>query len=347
MNRLHHLQQTLEKNIQDNYLPEDVEFILMDYNSGDGLEHWIRQDMKQHIDTGILVYSKTVEPAYYLRSHSRNMAFRLANAELLCNLDADNFLGEGFALFMIREFARQEGVFYTSNGSSHDVFGRMCVRQTDFLSIKGYNESLQGYGYEDRDLFDRLEKGGLIRKHFHHPEFYRCVLHSKAERVVNEYMIKNIVRIYITYANPYSSGILLLYRDYTFQYCELIDSPHLYQLPLSELPDNYVEEQNKITLQKDCIQGHWQETNNEIALNQKGIRSVFPKNKPEIYYQNRIYYQISDKDLEIELIYLLTDVQNRYLSQKQLRENQVINPDGFGRGTVYKNLDRGTKIILS
>lgn len=347
MNRLHHLQQTLEKNIQDNYLPRDIEFILMDYNSRDGLEEWIQQHMKQHIDTGILVYFKTFEPEHYLRSHSRNMAFRLANAEILCNLDADNFLGEGFASFMIDEFAKQDGIFYTSNGSSHDIFGRICVKQTDFLSVKGYNESLQGYGYEDRDLFDRLTKSGLTREFFYNPEFYLWIHHSNIERVSNEYMMKNLKRMYITYIKPYSSGILLLYKDHIFHHCILIDSPHIYRLPKYLFPDYYVEEINDITLQEDYKQGDWLEAENNIVLNLNQEAADFPKDKLEICYQNRQYYLISDKELETELVILLTDAMNRYSAQKQLKENHAVNTDGFGKGCVYKNFDRETKIILS
>ena len=46
MNRLSHLQETLPKNIHDNYLLGDVEFVLLDYNSSDGLESWVKNDMK-------------------------------------------------------------------------------------------------------------------------------------------------------------------------------------------------------------------------------------------------------------------------------------------------------------
>jgi len=347
MNRLHHLQQTLEKNIQDNYLPEEVEFVLLDYNSKDGLEEWVKQNMQQYIDVGILVYYKTYEPEYYLRSHSRNMAFRLAKAEILCNLDADNFLGKGFAAFMIEEFAKQEPVFYTSNDSSHDIFGRVCVRQGDFLSIKGYNETLQGYGYEDVDLFDRLKKIELKRKYFLNPEFYHSILHSKAERVADEYMMKNKERMYITYINPYLSGILLLYKDYTFIHSTLVDTPHLYFLPHFLLPDNYVEERNEVTLSEDWQKGNWQETNREIVLTENDNTSVFSKEDSEIYYQHCKYYLISDKELEAELVILLSVAMNRYSAQKQLRENQAVNPEGFGKGCVYKNFDNESKIILT
>lgn len=93
MNRLKHLQETLEKNILDNFLVDEVEFVVLDYNSQDGLEEWIAQSMMKYIEMGILVYYRTTEPAYYRRSHSRNMVFRLAEGEVVCNLDADNYLG--------------------------------------------------------------------------------------------------------------------------------------------------------------------------------------------------------------------------------------------------------------
>ena len=61
MNRLKHLQETLEKNI-DNFLVDEVEFVVLDYNSQDGLEEWIAQSMMKYIGDGcILVYYRTTE----------------------------------------------------------------------------------------------------------------------------------------------------------------------------------------------------------------------------------------------------------------------------------------------
>ena len=42
MNRLKHLK-NFEKNILDNFLVDEVEFVVLDYNSQDGLEEWIAQ----------------------------------------------------------------------------------------------------------------------------------------------------------------------------------------------------------------------------------------------------------------------------------------------------------------
>lgn len=45
MNRLEHLQATLERNIPDNLPEGQVEFVLLDYYSTDGLHEWVRQHM--------------------------------------------------------------------------------------------------------------------------------------------------------------------------------------------------------------------------------------------------------------------------------------------------------------
>ena len=103
MNRLHHIKQTLQQNIHDNFLSEQVEFNLLDYNSTDGLERWVKQQ-GELFDTGIFNYCETITPTCYHRTHSRNMAFRLSTGDIVCNLDADNYLGEGFVAYILNLF---------------------------------------------------------------------------------------------------------------------------------------------------------------------------------------------------------------------------------------------------
>src|SRR6187402_102950 len=90
MNRIEHLKQTLPKNIEDNIAYGNLEFLLLDYNSKDGLEEWVESEMKEYIDKGILHYYKTTEPEYFHRSHSRNMIIKKATGDIVCNIDADN-----------------------------------------------------------------------------------------------------------------------------------------------------------------------------------------------------------------------------------------------------------------
>jgi len=351
MNRLQHLQQTLEKNILDNYLPDEVEFVLLDYNSSDGLEQWIYHNMMQYIETEMLVYYKTFEPEYYFRSHSRNMAFRLASAEILCNLDADNFLGKGFASFMINEFSKYDNIFYTNDYSFNDTFGRVCVRNQDYVSIRGYNEMLKSYGYEDNDFLNRLVLHGLKPMSFTNPEFYHFVIHSDEDRISEEYMAKNLCKMYITYINPYTSGILLLYNDFTMEQYTLVANWHLYAYTdssySSSIYDSYLNEKNRTVVQGDIIKGTWSNYNDAILLHENVTEYCINEESPTIDFKGLLFYRIQDDNLIAKIFVELTSSINFNEVYKQAKENAMINPDGFGRGTVYKNFDLSKRITLS
>jgi len=348
MNRLSHLQQTLEKNIQDNHLPGKVEFVLLDYNSKDGLDRWIRQNMQSYIDSGILVYYKTPEPAYYLRSHSRNMAFRLADAEILCNLDADNFLGKGFAAFMLQEFSTYNSIFYMNNHSPNDTFGRICVRNKDFISVRGYNEAFKTHGYEDNDFQNRLIQHGLKPMSFHNPEFYRYVLHTDEDRVSDEYIAKNLDTMYISYINPHTSGILLLYKDYTMEQYTITDNSQLNVF--SEIPadnDFLPNERNKVMIHEDIVKGTWNKISNKLYIQENDVKYKVLEEFTTIDFRGLTFYKIKDKELRTRLILLLSNATGYNEIHKRKKEKSFVNPEGFGKGTVYKNFDMSKEIILS
>src|SRR6187402_1563632 len=94
MNRLHHLSQTLPVNLEANRDFPEVEFVLLDYNSSDGLEDYMQTNYGELIRTGRISFFRTVEHAWFRRSHSRNIAFRLAKGDIVCNIDADNYTGD-------------------------------------------------------------------------------------------------------------------------------------------------------------------------------------------------------------------------------------------------------------
>src|SRR5574343_1908709 len=56
MNRLRDLEYTLPKNLEDNKNYKKLEFVLLDYNSTDGLSDWVKKYMMSYIKTGRLVY---------------------------------------------------------------------------------------------------------------------------------------------------------------------------------------------------------------------------------------------------------------------------------------------------
>ena len=348
MNRLHHVQETLKKNIEDNYLVDDVEFVLLDYNSKDGLEQWIQQNMQSYIDVGILNYYKTMDSEYYLRSHSRNMAFRLASGEILCNLDADNFLGEGFAIEMIKEFAQQSTIFYTSDFSSADAYGRVCVLQKDFLAIQGYNEAFAGYGYEDNDLFSRLKKHQLKHLQYYNKSFNNAIKHPKLERINNESIHNELCVAYISYVNPFASEILFLYNDLSFKSIALNDIGYM---DLIKNPSDELIRSSgalRIFLTKDPKVGVWRngKTNSQVTLQYNHEDVQIDKNSPMFNIGDKNFYKIEDNDFLISIICASNTAINEWISIQMINADKIVNPDGFGKGVVYKNLNNLEPINL-
>lgn len=349
MNRCFHLKETLKRNITENYLPQDIEFVLLDYNSSDHLEKWVQEEMSDYIDSGILVYFRTTTPIYYHRSHSRNIALRLSEGNIICNLDADNFLGEGFAAEMISEFSRNPEIFYTSNLSSNDIFGRVLMLRKDFNAVRGYNEQLEGYGFEDVDLYTRLSKRGLEQKVFSNPQYYNVIKHSKMDRISNERFVKNLNSIYISYIDPYTSDILYLYDDRKFEHGCFLDvrSKKLYkEFSGGTLTDNYSVDNRDTLLKEQLISGRWRELQNKIEFTVAD--KIFSFIKDSYYFRvgKQTYYKVTDYEFTIDLVLLLSTLRNIYQSNEVIKNNSTVNNDGFGRDVVYKNFDYKNKIIL-
>ena len=57
MDRISYIKKTLKKNLDDNYEDkENVCFILIDFNSNDKLEDYIKDNFKKYIDSNYLKY---------------------------------------------------------------------------------------------------------------------------------------------------------------------------------------------------------------------------------------------------------------------------------------------------
>ena len=168
MNRLADLKLTLPENIKDNAAYPDAEFVVLDYNSKDGLGDWVKSEMMEHIESGRLVYYRTEEPVYYSMTHSRNIAFKVATGEVVNSVDADNYMKvsvskgdperdtrECFASYLNRQAneAKSRAIFVKSKRVMH---GRIGFFKQEFLDdLGGYDENILGYGGDDHDVRDR------------------------------------------------------------------------------------------------------------------------------------------------------------------------------------------------
>jgi hypothetical protein len=159
--RIGHLQETLPENIETASKYNNIEFVLLDYNSEDGLEEWIREEMMPFIESGKLVYYKTTEPKFFNMSHAKNMVHRLATNDVVCNLDADNLLSDEFIKQLRYEFSNDINVVLKPNSNLKGNAGRISLSRENFLKLRGYDESANGWGNEDQDFFNKCDVHGL------------------------------------------------------------------------------------------------------------------------------------------------------------------------------------------
>jgi hypothetical protein len=153
------------------------------------------------------------------------MAFRLSIGDVVCNLDADNFLGEGFAFYILSLFNEEDETFFcTPQYSERDVIERECVRREHFFVVHGYDETLAGYGLEDIDFYDWLESVGLWQKLLPIEHYYSAIHHSHEERISQEYMGRHVKKMYLSYINPYTTEVILEYDSGIYEKALLVDN---------------------------------------------------------------------------------------------------------------------------
>lgn len=161
MGRLHDLKDTLPENIKFNKDYQNLEFVILDYNSPDGLEDWMKANMMPHIESGKVVYYKTVIPRHYSMTKSRNLAFKLASGDIVNNVDADNFVNEGFARY-VNVLANQQPERAIFAKGKKMLRGRLGFWKSEFMEIlKGYDEEIEHYGHDDHDLLERAWLAGF------------------------------------------------------------------------------------------------------------------------------------------------------------------------------------------
>lgn len=169
--RVEHIRQTLPKNLADNADYPDCKFILLDYNSGDGLDTYIKENFQAELQSGRLVFYQLREKTAFKMGHAKNMAHRcglLENADILVNLDADNFTGQSFAKYIQEYFDRtrldpQEIFLWPrmlKGILSKGISGRICVTRNAFLLAGGYDEKFTTHSPDDRDFLVRLRRLG-------------------------------------------------------------------------------------------------------------------------------------------------------------------------------------------
>jgi len=331
MNRLHHLRQTLPENIADNS-SEGVEFLVLDYGSSDGLSQWVKQEMSHHIDAGRLSYYRYDAARYFDRSHSRNKLFTLASGEIICNVDADNYLGKNFYKYVQSVFENNADIFLIPDTKKRyyyirDALGRIALKKQDFLAIRGYDERMKGYGFEDDDLYARLLRAGKSEYVIRDLQFLKTIQHTNETRVENEFLANALNSLLICYESSRRSHVILLYTDGSFNAGAIVRNPDTNPSPA-------------VIENLEWTQGTWEPSQHDLLLHyeNKGPQHLVA-HRNGFLLEEKLFYKIDDPAFRGRLPYEISLMTN-YSYALLNRDTEFVNIDGFGKGAVQKNFLR-------
>ena len=188
MGRLHHLRETLPANLINTESYPNREFIILNYGSKDGLHEWIKE-MKPWIDKGIVKYFRTQQPEFFVATHSKNIAHRQGTGEILCNVDADNFLCKGYVEFLAAHLANNDTIVAASPSDIFEVAGscgKIAVRREHFYAVNGYDEDWNiGWGWDDTNFQYRARMHSNLKLVVAEKKWHRAIDHTNEERAMN------------------------------------------------------------------------------------------------------------------------------------------------------------------
>lgn len=197
MGRTHHLKQTLLQNIRDNlsYGEDNLEFVILDYSSPDDLKEWIHSDpdIGPYLKNGVVKYFESPGHTVFRHAEAKNLAHFKATGDIVCNLDADNFTGPGFADYLNRQFTKNINSICTVSllcyawmeEKNKGCIGRIALSRDNFIKINGYDDQkfAKGWGGEDDDIVRRAREAGLKKAGVLDSKYLQTVDHSDEERV--------------------------------------------------------------------------------------------------------------------------------------------------------------------
>jgi hypothetical protein len=350
MNRLHQLKETLIRNIEDNKAYQNLEFLVLDYNSQDGMETWAKENLSAYIKSGIVTYFKTIGPKTWSPSHSKNMAFKLATGDIVCNIWADYFTGENFAEFVNNTFQSESNIvmtpidFHKTRMDFHppgDVLGRVCVRKSDFFRVNGFDERMDKHGFEDYDFVNRLELLNVKRVLIDNFTYLGFIPHADTERYTLQF--EGFEGLYVCYINPSKSDCILFFKNGLFQRGVLIDNHSInsgdYKNSFSRKKFLY-----QFSVESDWHSGAWDSIENAIQFHYSGSdiaeTMIFDPDSTKLVSKlsGQFFYKVQSEEIVTGLLRFKHFYHTRAIMEDNLFNKRIIvNNFGFGAGTVFKN----------
>jgi hypothetical protein len=167
MNRCYQLKETLPRNLELIAEWPDVEIVVLNYNSSDGMHDWMTSNYGHNPSRfPQLTYARQRSALRFHAPRAKNLAHKIASGDVLVNLDADNFIGRSVEILRERFLSSEADVVHLWSGIWGDgTYGRIALRRTAFYELGGYDEAFFPVGHQDCDLLMRASARGLRTVH--------------------------------------------------------------------------------------------------------------------------------------------------------------------------------------
>jgi len=161
-NRLDDLRFTMALRIASANESPPVEILILDCGSTDGLREYMDELINiAMLKPGSFITYKRIERQYWHTSKAHNMGVMLGKGEYVVDLMADAFIYQGY-ISSIRSHILDGCIW----GRAAHFCGNKWIKKSEFIDAGGYDERMEVYGPDDRDLDYRLTlrggKFGLI-----------------------------------------------------------------------------------------------------------------------------------------------------------------------------------------
>lgn len=161
--RLHHLRQTLPAMLAQE-CDFDYRVVVIDYGSPDGEFDWCIGSLGD-TTRSVLIARVLDDTEEFSRSRSRNIGGNLAVEGFVAFVDVDALLSPHWLESAVRPLWQGKAAITTPDWSrsitpGEKGLGLCAVKAETFHAVRGFDEALRGWGYEDNDFWLRCQTFG-------------------------------------------------------------------------------------------------------------------------------------------------------------------------------------------
>jgi len=179
-NRSEHLEESLPTWLANKHINE---VIIVDWSSDTAVFGIINKFINHH---KIILVRAENEPKWIL-SHAYNLGLSFTSRTQVLKLDSDIKLNEDFFDY----YKLNSKIFLTGrwelarNKNEAHLNGSIFANRKDLMQVSGYDERITAYGWDDSDLYSRLEKIGIQRNNIH-PDHLSHIPHDDLLRTKHQ-----------------------------------------------------------------------------------------------------------------------------------------------------------------